>query len=121
MINHVSIQGRFTKDLELSYSPGRKAYVKFIIVWHEKMKSNESTCFLNCVAFNSLAENAAKYFKKGKMAVVEGRLITSQYKDKSGEKKSFTELIADKIHFCDDKPVSNKFEEDDDDDVTPFV
>lgn len=122
MINHVSFQGRFMKEVELSYSPSKKPYAKFTIVWNEKARNNvENTCFLNCVAFNSLATNAAKFFKKGKMAVVEGKLITSQYKDKSGNKKSSTELIADKIHFCDDKSTLNKYEEDDDNEVTPFV
>lgn len=120
MINHVSFQGRFVKDVELFYSPNKKPYAKFTIVWNEKARNDvENTCFLNCVAFNSLAENAAKYFKKGKMAVVEGRLITNQYKDKSGGKKSSTELIADRIHFCDDKYSSYKDEEDDE--VTPFI
>lgn len=122
MINHVSFQGRFVKDLELSYSTSKKPYVKFTIVWNEKgINNSENTCFLNCVAFNSLATNAAKFFKKGKMAVVEGKLMTSSYKDKKGDIKSSIELIADKIHFCDDKPSSYKDEEDEEDEgVTPF-
>ncbi len=114
MINHVSFQGRFTKDVEVLYSPSEKAYTRFTLVWNEKIKDNETICFLNCVAFNSVATNAAKYFKKGKMAVVEGRLITNEYKTKNGEKRSSTELIVGKIHFCDDKPIFNKYEEDDD-------
>lgn len=119
MINHVSFQGRFTKDLELSYSQNQKPYVKFTVVWSEKSKnSNEKSCFLNCIAFNKLAENAATYFSKGKMAVVEGKLVTNKYQDQNGEDKYSTELIADRIHFCDGKNSSSEEEEDD---ATPFI
>lgn len=112
MINHVSFQGRFVKDLELSYSSTtNKPYIKFTIAWSEKSKNNvENSCFLNCVAFNKVAENAVKCFKKGQMAVIEGKLMTSNYTDQEGRKKYTTDLIADKIHFCD---VNSPYDKDD--------
>ena len=65
MINHVSFQGRFTKDLELSYSQNQKPYVKFTVVWSEKSKnSNEKSCFLNCIAFALNITLDIKYLKK---------------------------------------------------------
>lgn len=114
MINHVSMQGRFTKDVELLYSStSERPYIRFTIAWSEKNKNdNESTCFLNCIAFNKLAETVSKYFKKGDMTVVEGKLLTNSYKDQNGNKKYSTELIADKIHFCNAKSNSTDEEED---------
>lgn len=120
MINHVSFQGRFVKDLKLYHSSTtNKPWVKFTLAWSEKTKNNvENSCFLNCVAFNKVAENAAKYFKKGQMAVIEGKLITNNYTDQDGQKKYTTDLIAEKIHFCDVKKPYD--EEDEDDVVTAF-
>lgn len=114
MINHVSIQGRFTRDLELAYSPSsERPYLKFTIAWSEKTKNNaENTCFLNGVAFGNLAKTVAKYFKKGDMTVAEGKLLTNSYKDNNGNKKYSTELIADRIHFCNGKSGSTEEEED---------
>lgn len=100
MINHISLQGRFTKDPELNHSPNNISYVRFTIAWSEKLKTIENNCFLNCIAFNKFAEFICDYFKKGDMAIVEGKLITRSYEDQSGDKKYTTELRVDKAHFC---------------------
>lgn len=102
MINHLVFQGRFTKTPELKTSPndGTK-YVNFTLVWSEKNKNDkEMTCFIDCVAFAGLAEFITKYFEKGDMCIVEGKLLTRKYEDAEGKKKSKNELKVNKCHFC---------------------
>lgn len=115
MINHVSLQGRFTKDPELNRSPNNIAYVRFTIAWSEKLKTIENNCFLNCIAFNKFAEFICNYFKKGDMAIVEGKLITRSYEDQSGGKKYATELKAEGIHFCGSNKKQDPHTTDEDD------
>lgn len=119
MINHVSFQGRFVKDPEVFTSQNRKKFAKFTIAWNESTKQDVKKCFLNCVSFDSSAEFVKKYFKKGQMTVVEGKLISNSYNDKEGNLKTNTELIVNQIHFCDAGKKENKYEEDDE--VTPFI
>lgn len=80
MINHVSFQGRFTKDPELKHTSNNLSYVKSTLAWSEKYGDNENTCFLNCVAYRNIAEFIFKYFKKGDMVLVEGRLLTKYHR-----------------------------------------
>lgn len=123
MINHVSIQGRFTKDLEKRETTNGVAVCNFTLAWSEKYGEKETTLFLNCVAYRSNADFISKYFKKGDMAVIEGKLTSRSY-EKDNEKRYVTELIVDKIHFCGSKKDSNngqeKFEEIQDDNDLPF-
>ncbi len=100
MINHISFQGRFVETPELKHTSSDVPYSRFSLAWSEKYWDNESTCFLNCVAYRNIAEFIFKYFKKGDMVLVEGRLLTRNYKDQNGNKKSMTDLIVDKAHFC---------------------
>lgn len=116
MINHVSFQGRFTKDLELKHTANNVAYVKFTLAWSEKYGEKETSCFLNCVAYKSNADFLSKYFHKGDMVLVEGKLLTRSYEDQKG-KQWITELIVDKSHFCGSKR-NDKL--DDDETVLPF-
>lgn len=99
MLNNMTLQGRFTKDLELRHTQSDKAVCSFTIAWNERYGDKEQTLFLNCVAYRNTAEFISKYFKKGDMAVVEGKLTSRSY-EKDGEKKYITELIVDKVHFC---------------------
>lgn len=121
MINHVTMQGRFTKDVELKSSE-KATYARFTIAWSEKrVKSNiEDVCYLNCVAFNKKAENISKYFKKGDMAIVEGKLVSREYGE-DGKKRYIKELIAEEVHFCQGKRRREEEEEDPEQWVgTPF-
>lgn len=116
MINHVSFQGRFTKDLELKHTANDVAYVKFTLAWSEKYGEKENKCFLNCAAYKHNADFLSKYFHKGDKVLVEGRLITSNYETQK-DKKWITELIVDKVHFCGQKHNGKL---DDDETVLPF-
>ena len=128
MINHISIQGRFTKDLEKKETTTGVPVCNFTIAWSEKYGEKETSLFLNCVAYRGTADFVSKYFKKGDMAVVEGKLTSRSY-EKDNEKRYVTELIVDKIHFCggakketisDTKTEQTKFEEIDVTDDLPF-
>lgn len=118
MINHVTMQGRFTKDVELKSSE-KAEYARFTIAWsrprgggQKGAKSDiEDVCYLNCVAFNKKAENISKYFKKGDMAIVEGTLVSREYGE-DGKKRYIKELIADEVHFCQGKRRREEEEED---------
>ena len=99
MLNHVSMQGRFVRDPEYRYTPNGTPVCSFTIVWSETYKEKESTCFLNCNAWNKTAEFAVNYFKKGDPAIVEGKLTSRSYTDNQGNKKYVTELLVDKLHF----------------------
>ena len=123
MINHVSFQGRFIETPELKHTSNDLPYSRFSLAWSEKYSENESTCFLRCVAYKKNAEFVTKYFKKGDMILVEGKLITSKYEEQNGNKKSSTNLIVDKAHFCGSNSKKNEdtsggFE--DEDEVLPF-
>lgn len=99
MINKMILQGRFTKDVDLRTTQNDNSVASFTIAWSEKYGQTEQTLFLNCVAWNNQAEFIRKYFKKGDMVVVEGKLTTRRYEDGNGDKRYVTELTVDKSHF----------------------
>lgn len=102
MLNKMIFQGRFTKPLELKQTANGVQVLNFTLAWNEKYGDKETNCFLNCVAYRNTAEFIQKYFDKGDLAIVEGKLTTRSY-EKDGEKRYITELIVDKAHFCGSK------------------
>lgn len=93
--------GRITRDLELKYSKDNMAILKFSIAVN-RIKKGE-TDFINCLAFKEKAENIAKFFKKGKMIAIEGRIQTGSYDNKEGQKVYTTEVLIDGFHFTGEK------------------
>ena len=106
MINKMILHARFTEDVDLRTTQNDNSVASFTIAWSEKYGQTEQTLFLNCVAWNNQAEFISKYFKKGDMVVVEGKLTTRSYEDGNGDKKYVTELIVEKAHFCGNKQDS---------------
>jgi len=105
MLNRVVLIGRLTKDPELRYSPSGVAVTKFTLAVDRKFKNaqgEKETDFIPIVAFKQLAELAAEYLAKGKLASVDGRMQTRNY-DKDGQKVYVTEVIAEDIHFLSPK------------------
>ena len=105
MVNHLTIQGRLTRDLELrKVTVGQDAfdYVDFTVVWNEKSgDGKEKTLWQNCKAWRGLATFMGKWMHtKGTELIVEGRLITEQWTDKDGNKRSNNVLLVDHAHFC---------------------
>lgn len=134
MLNHVVIMGRFTRDPELRNTQSGTAVASFTLAvdrdFGGKDGGNKQTDFIDCVAWRQTGEFVSKYFSKGRMAVVSGRLQIRDWTDKDGGKRRSAEVVADNVYFGDSKPKSEgtapnfeppKFEElADDDGELPF-
>ena len=103
MINCMILQGRLTRDPELTNTPSGVEVAKFTVAWSEKYKETESKCFLNCVAWRATAAFVSNYFKKGQEIVVQGKLTTREYTDKEGKNRTATEITCDQVSFCGSK------------------
>lgn len=107
MLNKVLLIGRMTKDPELKFTPSNVAVVAFTIAVdrkYQKQGEERQADFINCVAWRSTAEFIAKYFTKGQMINVCGSLQTRSWDDAQGVTRYATEVIADEVNFCGDKP-----------------
>ena len=104
-LNKVLIVGNLTRDPELASIPSGQKVCKFSVatnrVWKDKSGAKqESTSYHSIVVWGRQAETSAQYLKKGQQVMVEGRIETRSWDDKtSGEKKYRTEIIADRVQF----------------------
>ena len=106
MLNRIIIMGRLTRDPELRRTQSGTAVTSFSLAVDRDYKSqsgDKETDFIDVVAWRSTAEFVAKYFTKGRMAVVEGRLQIRDWKDKDGNNRRSAEVVADNIYFGDSK------------------
>ena len=106
MLNKVVIMGRFTKDPELRRTGSGTAVTSFSLACDRDFKSQsgeKETDFIEVVAWKNTAEFVSKYFSKGRMAVVEGRLQIRDWTDKAGNKRVTAEVVADNVYFADSK------------------
>ena len=103
MVNRMILQGRLCSDPELRRTNSGTAVCSFRVAWSEKIKDRETKLFLPCVAWQSTAEMICKHFSKGKEIIVEGKLSSREYEDKTGNKRTVVELTADRVHFCGSK------------------
>ena len=110
MLNNAIVQGRLTKDVELRHTQSGTAVASFTLACERDIKDKETgdraTDFIDCVAWGHTAEFAAKFFSKGRMAVVEGRLQKRVWKDKNGENRYNVEINANSIYFSDSKETA---------------
>ena len=110
MLNHIVIMGRLTRDPELRRTGTGVAVTSFTVAVDRDFGKNENgekeTDFIDCVAWRQTGEFVSKYFTKGRMAVVSGRLQIRSWTDKDGNKRRTAEVIADNVYFGD----SNKRE-----------
>lgn len=105
-LNKVMLIGHLGKDPEVRYLEGGAAVANFSLATDESYKNKngekvQQTEWHNIVVWRQLAEIAVKYFKKGKLVYVEGRLKTRSWDDKEGHKKYTTEIIADNVVMLD--------------------
>ena len=132
-LNKIFIMGRLTKDPELRRTPGGTAVTSFALAVDRDFKGQngeKETDFIEVVAWRNTAEFVAKYFGKGRAAVVEGRLQIRDWKDKDGNNRRSAEVVADNVYFADSKkddvnnvvnfPAQNFDEIDEYDDDVPF-
>lgn len=106
MLNHISIMGRITKDIELRRTPTGVPVASFTLAVDRDFKEKngeKETDFIDCVAWRNTAEFVEKYFSKGRMAIVAGRLQIRSWTDKDGNKRRTAEVVADNVYFGDSK------------------
>ena len=103
-LNHITIMGRLTKDPELRSTNSGVSVTTFTLAVERDYRKGETKAdFIDVVAWQQTAEFVCKYFAKGQMAVVDGRLEFREWTDKDGNKRRNAEVIADKIYFGESK------------------
>ena len=107
MLNHIVLMGRLTRDPELRRTGSGVAVASFTLAVDRDFGSRDSgekeTDFIDIVAWRNTAEFVSKYFTKGRMAVVSGRLQIRNWNDKDGNKRRSAEVVADNVYFGDSK------------------
>ena len=106
MLNRIIVMGRMTRDPELRRTNSGTAVASFTVAVDRDFKSQsgeKETDFIDVVAWRNTAEFVSKYFSKGRMAVVEGRLQIRDWTDKNGNKRRSAEIVADSAYFGDSK------------------
>ena len=107
MLNHITIMGRLTRDPELRRTGSGVAVASFTLAVDRDFGKNENgereTDFIDCVAWRQTGEFVSKYFTKGRMAVVSGRLQIRNWNDKDGNKRRSAEVVADNVYFGDSR------------------
>ena len=105
MLNHIVLMGRLTRDPELRHTPNGTAVASFSLAVERDFGSREErqTDFIDCVAWRSTAEFVSKYFQKGSMAAVSGRLQIRDWTDREGGKRRSAEVVVDNIYFGESK------------------
>lgn len=103
MLNHIVLCGRLVRDPELRRTGSGIAVASFTIACDRDFGENKDTDFIECVAWRQAGEFVSKYFAKGRMAIVSGRLQIRKWTDKDGNKRSTAEVVADNVYFGDSK------------------
>mgnify|MGYP002772334896 FL=1 len=107
MLNHITVMGRLTRGPELRRTGSGKPVTSFTLACDRDFKNSQTgekeVDFLDCVAWGSTAETVERYFRKGQMAMVTGRLQIRQYTDKNGQKRRYAEILVSSVYFCGSK------------------
>ena len=107
MLNRIILMGRLTRDPELRHTQTGTAVASFSLAvdrdFKDKQTGERSTDFIDVVAWRQTGEFVSRYFTKGRMAVVEGRLQSRKYTDRDGNSRTAFEVVADNVYFGDSK------------------
>ena len=107
MLNKIFLMGRLTRDPELRRTTTGTPVASFSLAcdrdFKDKQTGEKQTDFVDCIAWRNTGEFVSKYFSKGRMAVVEGRLQIRDWTDKDGNKRRAAEVVADQVYFGDSK------------------
>ena len=113
MLNHIVIMGRLTRDPELRYTQSQIPVTSFRVAvdrdYGGRDGADRQTDFIDCVAWRNTAEFVSKYFTKGSMAVVSGRLQMRDWTDREGNKRTSAEIVADNIYFGESKRSRDEY------------
>lgn len=111
MLNRIIVQGRLVADPELRRTGSGVAVTNFTVAvdrdFADKQSGEKETDFIDVVCWRSTAEFVDKYFSKGRMAVVSGRLQIRTYTDKDGNNRRAAEIVADNVYFGDSKQAAS--------------
>ena len=107
MLNHIVIMGRLTRDPELRRTGSGVAVASFRVAvdrdFVPKDGGERKADFIDCVAWRQTGEFVSKYFTKGRMIIVNGRLEMRDWTDKDGNKRTSAEIVADNVYFGDSR------------------
>ena len=142
MLNKVILMGRLTKEPELRHTQSDIPVASFTLAVDRGYKRDNDAVnvdFINVVAWRGTAEFVSKWFTKGQLVAVSGKIQTRSYQDKDGKNRTATEVVADEVFFAESKknnaegtcdmgnmekaefePIQSEFEEIDDDEPLPF-
>ena len=110
MLNHITLMGRLTRDPELRYTSSGTPVASFSLAVDRDFAQKgeeKQTDFIDIVAWRQTGEFVSKYFTKGSMAVVSGRVQIREWQDKDGNKRRSAEVVADNIYFGESKRSRN--------------
>ena len=111
MLNHITIMGRLVRDPELRRTGSGIAVTSFTVAVDRDFGGRDGgereTDFIDCVAWRQTGEFVSKYFTKGSMIVVSGRLQIRNWNDKDGNKRRSAEVVADNVYFGESKRSSD--------------
>ena len=111
MLNHITIMGRLTREPELRRTGSGIAVASFTVAVDRDFGGRDGgekeTDFIDCVAWRQTGEFVSKYFTKGSMIVVSGRLQIRNWNDKDGNKRRTAEVVADNVYFGESKRSSD--------------
>ena len=110
MLNKIFLMGRLTRDPELKRTPKGTATTSFSLAVDRDFKGqngDKETDCIDVVTWRSTAEFVSKYFTKGRMAVVEGRLQIREWTDRDGNKRRTAEVVADNVYFGDSRQAAS--------------
>lgn len=107
MLNHIVIMGRLARDPDLRHTQSGTPVASFTLAvdrdFKDKQTGERATDWIDVVAWHSTGEFVSRYFSKGRMAVVDGRLQIRDWTDKDGNKRRNAEVVADHVYFGDSK------------------
>ena len=113
MLNTVVLMGRLTKDPELRQTPQGISVAQFsLAVERNYLKGKvKQTDFINIIAWRNTADFVSKYFTKGQLVAVRGRLQTRTWQDQSGQKRYATDVVADEVFFAESRGKTEQTDE----------
>ena len=110
-LNHIVLMGRMTRDPEVRYTSSNIPVASFTLAVERDVKGEggeRGVDFIDCVAWRSGAEFIKKYFRKGSMTAVSGRLQMREWADREGNKRRAPEVVADNVYFGESKKAEDE-------------
>ena len=105
-LNHIVIMGRMARDPELRMTQNQKSVCNFTLAVERDYAAageRRETDWIDCIAFGNTADFVNKYFTKGSMAAVSGRLQIRDWTDREGNKRRSAEIVTDRVYFGESK------------------